>query len=50
VDEFIVENNPTDFTIMQHVKSCCNTCMLASTLPLSDRNVLSVFHDRSLWP
>jgi len=50
VDEFIVENNATDFTIMQHVKSCCNTCMLASTLPLSDKNVLSVFHDRSLWP
>jgi len=24
--------------------------MLASTLPLSDKNVLSVFHDRPLWP
>jgi len=24
--------------------------MLASNLPLSDKNVLSVFHDRTLWP
>jgi len=24
--------------------------MLASNLPLSDKHVLSVFHDRTLWP
>jgi len=24
--------------------------MLASSLPLSDKNVLIVFHDRTLWP
>ena len=35
---------------MRHVKSCGNTCMLASSLPLSDKNVLSVFHRRTLWP
>ena len=42
--------NATAFTIMQHVKSYGNICMLASTLPLSDKNVLSVFHDRTLGP
>ena len=35
---------------MQHVKSYGNIWMLASTLPLSDKNVLSVFRDRTLWP
>jgi len=48
VDGFIVGNNATAFTIMQHVKNYGNICMLASTLPVSDKNVLSVFHDRTL--
>jgi len=33
---------------MQHVKSYGNVYMLASNLPLSDKNVLSMFHDRTL--
>jgi len=48
VDEFIVGNNAAAFTTMQHVKSYGNIRMVASTLPLSDKNVLSVFHDRPL--
>jgi len=50
VNEFIVGNNATACAIMQHVKSYGNICMLASTLPLSEKKVLSVFHERTLWP
>jgi len=35
---------------MQHVKSYGNISMFESILPLSDKNTLSVFHDRTLWP
>jgi len=50
MDEFIVGNNAIACNIMQHVKRYGNRCILASTLPLSDKNILSVFHDRTLWP
>jgi len=50
VDEFLVGNNATAFTILQHVQSYSNICMLASNLPLSNINILSVFHARTLWP
>jgi len=49
VDKFLVGNNATAFAIMQDVTSFGNICMLASNLPLSDKNVLSVFRDRTLW-